>query len=86
MFVNSVFADSSQLDDSVRLVQMIEETGVAALAIHGRLTEERPRHPVRTDTIRALAAAVNIPVIAKYVQLLWFGTGSDSSEYNLLVG
>ncbi|XP_075884876.1 tRNA-dihydrouridine(20) synthase [NAD(P)+]-like isoform X1 [Nelusetta ayraudi] len=52
------------LDDTVSLVQRIERTGVAAIAVHGRLKEERPRHPLHFDYIQAVAQAVSIPVIA----------------------
>ena len=44
---------------------MIESTGIAALAVHGRYKAERPRHPVRVDVIQAITEAVSIPVIAK---------------------
>jgi len=44
---------------------MIESTGVAALAVHGRYKVERPRHPVHTDVIKAITETVSIPVIAK---------------------
>ncbi|XP_031698055.1 tRNA-dihydrouridine(20) synthase [NAD(P)+]-like [Anarrhichthys ocellatus] len=53
------------LEETVRLVQRIEKTGVAAVAVHGRLKEERPRHPLHLDHIQAVARAVSIPVIAK---------------------
>ncbi|CAB1313501.1 unnamed protein product [Coregonus sp. 'balchen'] len=43
----------------------IEKTGEAAIAVHGRLKDERPRHPVPCDLIQAVAEAVSIPVIAK---------------------
>ena len=56
-----------QLEKSISLVRMIESCGVAAVAIHGRRREERPRHPNHNDQIRELAKVVNIPVIAKYV-------------------
>ncbi|XP_075884877.1 tRNA-dihydrouridine(20) synthase [NAD(P)+]-like isoform X2 [Nelusetta ayraudi] len=55
---------STKLDDTVSLVQRIERTGVAAIAVHGRLKEERPRHPLHFDYIQAVAQAVSIPVIA----------------------
>uniref|UniRef100_A0A6F9DC03 tRNA-dihydrouridine(20) synthase [NAD(P)+]-like n=1 Tax=Phallusia mammillata TaxID=59560 RepID=A0A6F9DC03_9ASCI len=53
-----------ELKDTIKLVQMIESTGVVALAVHGRRKEERPRHTVRVDEIRAITEAVSIPVIA----------------------
>ncbi|XP_052816141.1 tRNA-dihydrouridine(20) synthase [NAD(P)+]-like [Mya arenaria] len=53
-----------EMKDNISLVKMIESTGVSALGIHGRLTEERPRHPNRNDTIKSLAQLLSIPVIA----------------------
>ncbi|XP_062997616.1 tRNA-dihydrouridine(20) synthase [NAD(P)+]-like isoform X2 [Elgaria multicarinata webbii] len=50
--------------ETISLVKKIEETGVAAIAIHGRKKEERPQHPVRCDVIKAISEAVSIPVIA----------------------
>uniref|UniRef100_A0A673H391 DRBM domain-containing protein n=1 Tax=Sinocyclocheilus rhinocerous TaxID=307959 RepID=A0A673H391_9TELE len=52
------------LEDTVNLVKRIEKTGVAAIAVHGRMKEERPRHPVHCDYIQAVAESVSIPVIA----------------------
>ncbi|XP_047451692.1 tRNA-dihydrouridine(20) synthase [NAD(P)+]-like [Mugil cephalus] len=52
------------VEDTVSLVRRIEKTGVAAIAVHGRFKEERPRHPVHCDYIQAVAQAVSIPVIA----------------------
>ena len=54
-----------KIEKTVALAKMIETTGVAALAVHGRLTEERPRHTNRNHFIRAIAEALQIPVIAK---------------------
>ncbi|XP_078607948.1 tRNA-dihydrouridine(20) synthase [NAD(P)+]-like [Branchiostoma floridae x Branchiostoma japonicum] len=53
-----------KLEDTLSLVQLIESTGVAAVAVHGRFKEERPRHPVHADVIKAITQAVSIPVIA----------------------
>ncbi|XP_060587276.1 tRNA-dihydrouridine(20) synthase [NAD(P)+]-like [Ruditapes philippinarum] len=53
-----------ELEDNISLVKMIESTGVSAIGIHGRLTEERPRHTNRNATIKKLAQILNIPVIA----------------------
>ena len=57
----------SQLEETIKLAKVIESTGVSALAVHGRTKEERPRHPVREEYIKAIAEAVHIPVIAKSV-------------------
>lgn len=53
------------MEDTISLVQMIEKTGVSAIGIHGRLTEERPRHSNRNNAIKQLAEILHIPVIAK---------------------
>ncbi|XP_066523384.1 tRNA-dihydrouridine(20) synthase [NAD(P)+]-like [Hoplias malabaricus] len=52
------------LEETVNLVKRIEKTGVAAIAVHGRMKEERPRHPVHCNYIQAVAESVSIPVIA----------------------
>ncbi|XP_053305544.1 tRNA-dihydrouridine(20) synthase [NAD(P)+]-like [Spea bombifrons] len=52
------------LEETIRLVKLIEGTGVSAVAVHGRKKEERPQHPVHCDVIRAISEAVSIPVIA----------------------
>ncbi|GAA6093214.1 tRNA-dihydrouridine(20) synthase [NAD(P)+]-like [Tachysurus ichikawai] len=54
----------STLEETVSLVKRIEKTGVAAIAVHGRMKEERPRHAVHCDYIRAVAENVSVPVIA----------------------
>ncbi|XP_069821997.1 tRNA-dihydrouridine(20) synthase [NAD(P)+]-like isoform X2 [Dendropsophus ebraccatus] len=53
-----------KLKETVDLVKIIERTGVAAIAVHGRKKEERQQHPVHCDFIKAIAEAVSIPVIA----------------------
>jgi len=52
------------LEETIKLAQLIESTGVSALAVHGRTKEQRPRHTNREDFIKAVAEAVDIPVIA----------------------
>ncbi|KAM5138170.1 tRNA-dihydrouridine(20) synthase [NAD(P)+]-like [Mantella aurantiaca] len=52
------------VEETINLVKIIEKTGVAAIAVHGRKKEERPQHPVHCDFIKAIAEAVSIPVIA----------------------
>ncbi|XP_001342694.3 tRNA-dihydrouridine(20) synthase [NAD(P)+]-like [Danio rerio] len=54
----------STIEDTVNLVKRIEKTGVAAIAVHGRMKDERPRHPVHCDYIQAVAQSVSVPVIA----------------------
>ena len=57
-----------QVEATVRLAKMIESTGVAALAVHGRTREERPQHKNRNHVIKAIAETLTIPVIAKLVK------------------
>ncbi|XP_074645438.1 tRNA-dihydrouridine(20) synthase [NAD(P)+]-like [Tubulanus polymorphus] len=52
------------LDDTLKLVKLIESTGVTALGVHGRTREERPRHHNRNDVIQKIAETIGIPVIA----------------------
>lgn len=52
------------LEDTLKLVKVIEKTGVDALTIHARTKEERPQHPNRDDYIRTVVANTTIPIIA----------------------
>ncbi|KAK7115278.1 tRNA-dihydrouridine(20) synthase [NAD(P)+]-like [Littorina saxatilis] len=53
-----------ELEDTITLAKMIETTGVAALAVHGRTRDERPRHKNRNDVIKAIVESLSIPIIA----------------------
>lgn len=53
-----------ELEDTLKLVKLIESTGVSALGVHGRTKEERPRHPNRNNIIQMIAESLSIPVIA----------------------
>lgn len=53
-----------ELEDTLKLVKLIESTGVSALGVHGRTKEERPRHPNRNNIIQTIAESLSIPVIA----------------------
>jgi tRNA-dihydrouridine synthase B len=50
--------------NAVRIARIAEDAGVAALAVHGRTRACAFVGPVEYDTIRAVKAAVAIPVIA----------------------
>ncbi|KAK3745585.1 hypothetical protein QZH41_016225 [Actinostola sp. cb2023] len=52
------------VEESVKLAKLIESTGVAALAVHGREKHERSLQPVHNDVLGAIADALSIPVIA----------------------
>ncbi|CAL1286356.1 unnamed protein product [Larinioides sclopetarius] len=53
-----------ELDKTLELVKIIESTGVAAIAVHGRTITERQQHKNRSYVIRAISEVVSIPVIA----------------------
>ncbi|XP_028263250.1 tRNA-dihydrouridine(20) synthase [NAD(P)+]-like isoform X2 [Parambassis ranga] len=74
------------MEETVNLVQKIEKTGVAAIAVHGRFKEERPRHPVHCDYIQAVAQAVSIPVIANGGSSDLVKTNADIDEFRKLTG
>uniref|UniRef100_A0A665T2I4 DRBM domain-containing protein n=1 Tax=Echeneis naucrates TaxID=173247 RepID=A0A665T2I4_ECHNA len=74
------------LEETLNLVQRIEKTGIAAVAVHGRFKEERPRHPVHCDYIRAVAQAVSIPVIANGGSLDLVKTNGDIDEFRKATG
>uniref|UniRef100_A0A671U5J9 Dihydrouridine synthase 2 n=1 Tax=Sparus aurata TaxID=8175 RepID=A0A671U5J9_SPAAU len=74
------------VEETVSLVRRIEKTGVTAVAVHGRLKEERPRHPVHCDYIQAVAQAVSIPVIANGGSLDLVKTNADIEEFRKATG
>ncbi|CAH2002512.1 unnamed protein product [Acanthoscelides obtectus] len=56
-----VFED---VEETVKLAKQLESTGISAIAVHGRTKAERPQHPNRCETIKKIAEALTIPVIA----------------------
>lgn len=52
------------IQDTLDLVKLIEQTGVSALTVHGRTVAERPRNPAHWDQIKTISSALSIPVIA----------------------
>ncbi|XP_071755193.1 tRNA-dihydrouridine(20) synthase [NAD(P)+]-like [Centroberyx gerrardi] len=74
------------LQETLSLVRRIERTGVAAVAVHGRFKDERPRHPVHCDYIQAVAQAVSIPVIANGGSLDLVKTNADIQEFRKATG
>jgi len=50
--------------DTLDLVSLIETTGVAALAVHGRTKEQRPNDPNDTAAIRKIVEHTKLPIIA----------------------
>ncbi|KAG0354925.1 hypothetical protein BGZ54_001408 [Gamsiella multidivaricata] len=51
-------------EKTLKLVKMIEATGIKALAVHCRYRDERPREPGHWDRFQEIVEAVSIPVIA----------------------
>lgn len=74
------------VEETISLVQRIEKTGVAAIAVHGRFKDERPRHPVHCDYIQAVAQAVSIPVIANGGSSDPVKTNADIEEFRKATG
>ncbi|XP_058501294.1 tRNA-dihydrouridine(20) synthase [NAD(P)+]-like isoform X2 [Solea solea] len=74
------------VEETISLVQRIERTGVAAVAVHGRFKEERPRHPVHCNYIQAVARAVSIPVIANGGSLDVVKTNADIEHFRRATG
>ena len=50
--------------NAVRVAQLAEQSGIAALALHGRTRADLYHGEAEHDTVRAVKAAVRIPVIA----------------------
>lgn len=50
--------------NGVRVARLAEDAGIAALAVHGRTRDQHYRGHARYTTIRAIKAAVSIPVLA----------------------
>ena len=55
----------SDLDRTIAFARMLEDAGIAALCVHGRRREQRHHEgPADWDAIRAIKAALRIPVIS----------------------
>lgn len=50
--------------NAIRIAQLAEQAGIAALAVHGRTREQKYTGVAEYDTIREIKQTVNIPVIA----------------------
>jgi tRNA-dihydrouridine synthase 2 len=53
------------IEETLSLANVIQNCGVAAVAVHGRTKEERPQHPNNNEAIKKIAENLKIPVIAK---------------------
>lgn len=55
------------MEETLKFVEMIQNTGITAFGIHGRQKTERPTDANRIDEIRKVVEIAKIPVIAKQV-------------------
>ncbi|MCS4503762.1 tRNA dihydrouridine synthase DusB [Arhodomonas aquaeolei] len=55
---------SPERRNGVRVAEMAQAAGIAALAVHGRTRREAYRGEAEYETLRAICAAVDIPVLA----------------------
>jgi tRNA-dihydrouridine synthase B len=53
-----------QSRNGLRIAKIAEQSGIAAIAVHGRTRAERFTGEAEYDTVKAIKAAINIPVIA----------------------
>ncbi|XP_013107968.1 tRNA-dihydrouridine(20) synthase [NAD(P)+]-like isoform X1 [Stomoxys calcitrans] len=51
------------VEDTIELVKKLTSTGIAAIGIHARTRDERPRHNPHPEVIKEVAKHVSIPVI-----------------------
>jgi len=54
----------STVEETVKLCKMIESCGVAAIGVHGRTKDDRPRHPNNNKAIQMISNNISIPIIA----------------------
>jgi tRNA-dihydrouridine synthase 2 len=50
-------------EETIAHVKELVATGIKAIAIHGRTRDERPQHKPHPDIVKAVAEAIDIPVI-----------------------
>ena len=52
------------LPETIAFAQMMEHSGAAAVAVHGRYVSQKPREPAHWQQIASVVAALRVPVIA----------------------
>lgn len=52
------------LDKTLELCELLQSTGISAIAVHGRTVNERPQHMNRNEVLRKISERLSIPVIA----------------------
>lgn len=50
-------------EETIEHVKELVSTGIKAIAIHGRTRDERPQHRPHPEVVKAVAEAIDIPVI-----------------------
>jgi tRNA-dihydrouridine synthase 2 len=53
------------VEDTISFCKLMVESGVAAIAIHGRTAKQRPQHPNQVAVINNVSSSLSLPVIAK---------------------
>ncbi|CAD1470105.1 unnamed protein product [Heterotrigona itama] len=52
------------LDKTLELCELLQSTGISAIAVHGRTVNERPQHMNHNEVLRKVSEQLSIPVIA----------------------
>lgn len=52
------------IDKTIELCELLQSTGIAAIAVHGRTVHERPQHMNRNEVLKKISNRLSIPVIA----------------------
>jgi len=53
-----------KLEDTLKLIEVIESTGVSAVGVHGRTKDQRPGHENNVEVLQEVVKHCKIPVIA----------------------
>jgi len=53
-----------KLEDTLKLIEVIESTGVCAVGVHGRTKDQRPNHENNVEVLQEVVKHCKIPVIA----------------------
>ncbi|XP_065202122.1 tRNA-dihydrouridine(20) synthase [NAD(P)+]-like [Planococcus citri] len=66
------------IEETISFCKLMEESGVSAIAIHGRTIKERPHNQNRDSYIEAIAKELSVPVIAN-------GGSNDIESYEDII-
>lgn len=70
------------VEETLSFCKLMVESGVAAIAVHGRTAKQRPQHPNQVHLIKNISSSLSIPVIAKCVYS-WFFSMYVSMRFRL---